>query len=103
MQIFNNLIVVAVATMAEDVVVVSSPMLRVHQTPLYVRYASNRDILPENAITVLISLIKTNKLPKISHKPWLCGEDSRRCVRFTQTEERVDGRVLWLGSSWYLF
>ena len=62
---------VAVDTVAEDVVVVSPPILRVHQTLLYVRYASNWDILPENAIIVLISLIRTNKLPKISHKPWL--------------------------------
>ena len=29
-------------------------------------------------------------------------ENGRRCVQFAQVEE-ADGRVLWIGFSWYLF
>ena len=49
-----------VATVAEDVVVILPPMIKVHQTQLYVKYASNQNILLENDITILIFLIRTN-------------------------------------------
>lgn len=52
-----------VVTMAEDVVVVPTLVIRINQTQLYTRYASNQDILPKNAIITLKFFYQDQKTP----------------------------------------